>query len=85
MYGIPLSHPVNVLKSSSLIQNVFEVEDVQTAPRTIMPLAGTREIAAHNEIEKGFTEEMALAESQRCLQCGLICYERTEVRKTSHA
>ncbi len=82
MYGIPLSYPGNVLKSGSLIQNVFEIENVQTVPRRIMPLADTRELANNIEIEKGFTEEMADAESARCLQCGLICYERTGISKT---
>jgi formate dehydrogenase beta subunit len=85
IYGIPLSHPDNVLKSSSLIQDVFEVENVRTVPRTIMPLADTREIATRIEIEKGFSEEMASAESERCLQCGLICYARTGINKIGHA
>jgi NADPH-dependent glutamate synthase beta subunit-like oxidoreductase len=26
------------------------------------------------EVEKGFTEPMALTEASRCLQCGLVCY-----------
>jgi NADPH-dependent glutamate synthase beta subunit-like oxidoreductase len=85
MYGIPLSHPDNVLKSSSLIQDVFEVENVQPVPRTIMPLADTREIANRIEIEKGFSEKMAVAEAERCLQCGLVCYERTGINKIGHA
>ena len=77
MYGIEVLHPDNVLKSSSLIQNVSDVENVQQVPRTIMPIADSRERSAVNEIEKGFSEEMAQTESSRCLQCGLICYERT--------
>jgi hypothetical protein len=28
-------------------------------------------------LEKGFDEGMAHNEAKRCLQCGLICYERT--------
>ena len=27
-----------------------------------------------DEVELGLTEEMAKAESDRCLQCGLVCY-----------
>jgi NADPH-dependent glutamate synthase beta subunit-like oxidoreductase len=79
MNGIPLSYPDNVLKSTSLIQNVSEIETVATVPRTIMPLADTREIAAGSEIEKGFSEETAIIESARCLQCGLICYKHTGI------
>ena len=31
-----------------------------------------------DEVELGLTEEMARQESQRCLQCGLICYRRED-------
>jgi len=85
MYGIPVSFPDSVLKSTSLIQNVTEVEDVQTAPRILMPLADSRELAAGAELEKGFSQDMAQAESARCLQCGLICYEHTATGKIGHA
>ena len=30
------------------------------------------------EIEKGYSEDQAIQEAKRCLQCGLICYRRTE-------
>jgi NADPH-dependent glutamate synthase beta subunit-like oxidoreductase len=39
------------------------------------------QITQGEELEKGFTPEMAQAESERCLQCGLICYLR-EKEKT---
>ena len=41
-----------------------------------MPLATTSQIAKNEELEKGFTPEMAKTEADRCLQCGLICYLR---------
>jgi formate dehydrogenase (NADP+) beta subunit len=41
-----------------------------------MPLADSDQIAQGMELEKGFTPQMAKAEAQRCLQCGLICYLR---------
>jgi len=85
MYGIELSHPANVLKSSSLIQNVTEIGNVRQVPRSIMPLTDSRELSAHQEIEKGFSEAMAQTESSRCLQCGLICYERTAIGDIGHA
>lgn len=74
---IELSLPDNVLTAGSVIQNVDHVEQVAASPRAIMPQASPREMAANLEIEKGFTKEMADAESRRCLQCGLICYEHT--------
>ncbi len=79
MYGLPLSLPENVLTPSSIYQNVDHVERVAEEPRRLMPLCGPRERSRCKELEKGFTEEMALEEASRCLQCGLICYERTEM------
>ena len=85
MYGIPLSYSGTVLKSTSPIQNVSTVESVQAAPRTLMPLANSKELSAGSEIEKGFSAQMAQAESARCLQCGLICYQHTALDEIGHA
>lgn len=78
MYGIAPELPANVITPRSILQNVDCVELVQLKPRQIMPLAPPREVAAGGELEKGFTEKTAHAEASRCLQCGLICYERSE-------
>ena len=77
MNSIELTLPDNVLTACAVIQNVDHVEDVAASPREIMPQASPRELAANAEIEKGLTKEMADAESRRCLQCGLICYEHS--------
>jgi len=77
--GIELSLPDNVLHSRSMIQNVDHVQKVTASPRVIMPQASPRELSAAVEIEKGFTKDAADKESRRCLQCGLICYEHTEL------
>jgi len=40
-----------------------------------MPICPVSDIPAYcREIEKGFTEEKARKEADRCLQCGVICY-----------
>ncbi|MDM8549391.1 FAD-dependent oxidoreductase, partial [Desulfobacterales bacterium HSG2] len=77
MYGIPLKHPETVIKSDSVLQNVDHLEDVLPVARQIMPLGSAQETAVGGDLEKGFAEETAQAEAARCLQCGLICYERT--------
>jgi len=41
-----------------------------------MPLRTPQELMIKNELEKGFTQEMAKKEADRCLQCGLVCYEK---------
>jgi NADPH-dependent glutamate synthase beta subunit-like oxidoreductase len=82
--NIPLSLPDNVVNSRAVIQNVYQLEQVAASPRTIMPQATPRELAAKVEIEKGFSKEMANTESRRCLQCGLICYEHSAPYAVEH-
>ncbi len=77
LYGIALSYPERVLTDDSYIQDVDQVERIAHVPRQIMPICSPGKDGCR-EIEQGFTPEMARAEADRCLQCGLICYERTE-------
>jgi hypothetical protein len=67
------------------VQNVNHVECVQQNSRHIMPVAGSVELSAGKELEKGYTTDNARAEADRCLQCGLVCYKRTELEKTTPA
>ena len=77
MHGISPTVTDNVLTPQSIIQNVYEVEKVEASQRQIMPICSGKELEVCGEIERGFSPEMALEEASRCLQCGLICYERT--------
>ena len=81
MYGIPLGLNPAVVTPDSIIQNVYGVKCVADAARHIMPLAPTREVAVRGELELGYDEGSARAEAARCLQCGLICYQRTETAR----
>jgi len=58
------------------IQNVSAVENVQAQTRQIMPLCKGTELDKCGDLELGYTEEAAVAEAGRCLQCGLICYKK---------
>ncbi len=78
MYDIDMAFPYNVLTLNTVIQNVDNVEAVETQARLIMPISNPQELAQAKELEKGFSTAMAKAEADRCLQCGLICYERSE-------
>ena len=71
-----LELPDIVVSPTTPIQNVNAVSQVPSRPRQLMPLATTSQIAKNEELEKGFTPEMAKTEADRCLQCGLICYLR---------
>ena len=76
MYGVSLTLPENVLTPVSVIQDVDTVHDVAEVPRRIMPLC---DVPDCTELEMGFSETMARAEADRCLQCGLICYQHTGI------
>jgi formate dehydrogenase beta subunit len=76
MYDIEPGLPEDVIIQESVLQNVDHVEHVGDSSRNIMPLRGPKELAEFKEIEKGFSENVAKDEASRCLQCGLICYER---------
>ena len=77
MYGIDLHLPENVISQNTVVQNVDHIENVEPAPRQIMPLCSEADLGACDEIEKGFDEQTARAEAKRCLKCGLICYQQT--------
>ncbi len=77
MYGISIKHPDNVITQNCVIQNVYELENVNPTQRQIMPLSTFSEIDEGAEIEKGFTEDMAKKEADRCLKCGLVCYQQS--------
>ena len=77
MYGISPTVSEIVVARESDVQNVDHVEAVAEGVRQIMPLSDAKDPSVFQEIEKGFTEEMADAESKRCLQCGLICYQHS--------
>ena len=66
-----------VLTPQSTIQDIDHVEDLLPSQRQIMPICSGSELAVCGEIERGFSEDMARAEASRCLQCGLICYDRS--------
>ena len=82
IYDIDVYLPENVLTQNAVIQDVDHLENVEAVPRKIMPLSDELELATTGEIEKGFSEEEAKQEADRCLRCGLICYQQSTTRIT---
>jgi len=80
LLGFEVYLPENVLMENSYVQNLDHVENVAPISRRIMPLADEYEISRSGEIEKGFDESAAREEAERCLKCGLICYQQTTVQ-----
>jgi heterodisulfide reductase subunit A-like polyferredoxin len=71
-------------KEIKLVEEVSK-EGVEKRPRQVMPLLPVeKRIKGFDEIETGFTEEMALQEAERCLKCG-GCSECLECEKICEA
>jgi len=77
IYGIEPYLSANAITPDSILQDVDHLENVQTLSRQIMPTYNGKRLEEYGEAEGGFSEDAALIESARCLQCGLICYEST--------
>jgi len=85
MYGIPLDLPENVVSCDTILQTVDHLDGITPSPRQIMPVCSIHEVPHYcREVEKGFSEEAARKEANRCLRCGLICYS-DPVRQTETA
>lgn len=76
----PVEAPRTMIRKYTPLLNIEELEPVPSLPRQKMPELSREEQIAHPsaEIELGYSEEQAIAEAQRCLRCGLICYRHSE-------
>jgi NADPH-dependent glutamate synthase beta subunit-like oxidoreductase/Na+-translocating ferredoxin:NAD+ oxidoreductase RNF subunit RnfB len=73
------SLPANLTTGPQLfwVERLENLHDV--GPRTEMPMAPPEALAdPKREQAVGYTEKEARAEAARCLNCGLICYQRTQ-------
>jgi len=78
----PVEAPVRMIRKTTDVLTVMEIEPVTTSRRVEMPeiTEERRMVDPNAEIATGYSPEQALEESKRCLQCGLICYRRMEER-----
>ncbi|MBN1848434.1 MAG: FAD-dependent oxidoreductase, partial [Deltaproteobacteria bacterium] len=76
--GEALSAPENMVRKSTQVLTVKELEPVPRVPRHKMPETPFDERMNNPDLEIaiGYSEEQAVQEAKRCLQCGLICYRR---------
>jgi formate dehydrogenase beta subunit len=72
------SAPIHMIKKYTDVLNVREIEPITSLPRVPMPELGedARIADPNTEIALGYSEDQAVEEAKRCLQCGLICYRR---------
>ncbi|MFH2091980.1 MAG: FAD-dependent oxidoreductase [Pseudomonadota bacterium] len=78
MYGIEFQVSTNIISDRSNIQDVSGLIMVDAVPRNIMQLSD-KEQGLKDQFSTGYSTEQARAEADRCLQCGLVCYEGSRV------
>jgi formate dehydrogenase beta subunit len=76
--GEAVEAPEHMIRKHTRVLSVDQLEPVSEGSREVMPERSEEEqIEDPNaEIALGYSEEQAIREAQRCLQCGLICYRR---------
>ena len=81
--GNPLEAPVRMIRKTTEVLTLRQIEPITSSRRVAMPeISEERRVLDPNaEIATGYSQEQALEESKRCLQCGLICYRRMEGRQ----
>jgi len=84
--GMPVEAPVNMIRMNSNVLNIKELEPIDTTQRQHVKQLSLEEQSVNPsaEICQGFSEEQAIKEANRCLDCGLICYRRVQGKKTLH-
>lgn len=82
MTGEPVAAPKHMIRKLTEVLSLSSLEPVLEIPRVPMPeLSKEEQISEPTaEIALGYSEEQAVKEAERCLQCGLICYRRIEGR-----
>lgn len=80
MNGIQFQEPSELITSMSVIQDVNQLKDVDASARNkldpVPTIKDQDKQALVDEFSSGFSIEMAQEESERCLRCGLICYDK---------
>jgi formate dehydrogenase beta subunit len=76
--GKAVEPPDNMIRIHTRVLSLDQVEPVSLDHRQRMPQRPQEDQATNPsaEIALGYSEEQALKEAKRCLQCGLICYRR---------
>ncbi len=87
LIGQDIAPPERMIGRDTPILDVDHVENlVEVGPRQQMPEASPEQrLDPKQEIELGFDELRARKEARRCLNCGLICYQRTRYGEASAA
>lgn len=77
MYGIDFQDSTSFITDQTRLQDVSMLNSVNFSSRNIM-VPTTAEKESAQKFSTGFSIETAKAEADRCLRCGLVCYEKSE-------
>ena len=78
IYGIKFQEPSKFITEQTMLQDVSLLNNVDATPRNIMELVQAKK-DSDDKFSTGFSLEEAQAEANRCLRCGLICYEKSKI------
>jgi hypothetical protein len=78
MTGNRFQDPSLMITEISNLQDVAFLNNVNSIPRTILKLTDQRH-GSPEAFSTGFSPEEAKREADRCLRCGLVCYEKTKL------
>ncbi len=75
MYKIEQQDPERMIAPKSMVQNIRSLEQVGLSPRNVLDSAGSSKERG-DQLSTGFSDLTAQEEANRCLRCGLVCYEK---------
>jgi NADPH-dependent glutamate synthase beta subunit-like oxidoreductase len=78
--GRDMNAPSTMIRKTTRVLTLDRLEPLSATPRQEMPELSSEERIGDPsaEIALGYSEEQAVKEAGRCLQCGLICYSRLQ-------
>ncbi len=76
MYGIEFQESDKMITKNTTLQDVSSLNSVDFTSRNVLIPRQTRKEWL-DEFSTGFSIEEAHTEAERCLRCGLICYEKS--------
>ena len=76
MYGIAFPDTGRMITDSSMLQTVDTLFNVEPAARHILNIKKAQKGSKDN-FSTGFSFEESKEEANRCLRCGLVCYEKS--------
>jgi len=83
MYGLPFQDPARMVTPRTQLQDVSTLHQVETSHQHVFDMEKNKQDRVDPASDRvdagstGFSEKNARNEAGRCLQCGLICYEKT--------